>query len=120
ASQFMTAVKRTRLDRNRRHQAMPLVGHAGSPLRVGLVGILHRGGLAGDEGVLAVVHGAGIRVGEAQISSVRHAPVDGERGSVVEARSRALKFVNRSQLRDGTSERINAGWPGTVERAAEL
>ncbi len=95
-------------DRKCADEAVALVGHAGATLGVRVVGILHRGGRAGDQSILAIVDGVGISVGEAQIRAVGQAAVDGEGCAVVNAGRGALKFVNGAQLRDRSAERIDA------------
>ena len=103
-----------------RDQALALVGDAGSALGAGIIGILHGGGLAGDQGVLAIVDGVSIGVGEAKIGSAGDAAIDGESGSVVVAGGGALEFIDGAELGDRASERIDAGRQGAGERAGEL
>ena len=105
AEKFVAAMKRAGLGREGGDQAITLVGDAGSALGAGGVGILHGGGLSGDERVLAVVDGVGVGEGDAQVGSARDAAIDGERGSVVIAGRRALEFVDGAELRDGAAER---------------
>ena len=105
---FVPAMKRVRLGGKGRDQSLALICDAGSALGVGNVRILHRGGLPGHESVLAIVDGVSIGVGQSQIRSARDAAIDRERRSVVIARSRALEFVDRAQLRDRPSQRIDA------------
>src|ERR1022692_113092 len=114
AEEFMFAVERTRFYREGGYEAMALVGDAGAALTVGIIGILHGGWRAGDEGVLAVVDGMGVGIGEPEIGAVRHAAVDGEGCAVVDAGGGALKFVDRTELGDGPPEWIDAGreWAG--------
>src|SRR5216684_3790447 len=113
-------MEEARLGGESRDPAMPLVGDTGASLSAGKIGILHRSGLTGNQGVLSVVDGMGIGVGQAQVNSASHAAIHGERGPVVETGGRALEFVNGSELGDGPSQGIDAGWKGTVECVAEL
>ncbi len=109
AEEFVFAVEGPRLHRERGDEAVALVSDAGATLGVGIVGILHGRGFAGDQRVLAVVDGVGVGVGEAEIGAAGHAAVDGESCAVVDAGGGALKFVDRAQLGDGASQRIDAG-----------
>ena len=101
-------------------QAVALVGDAGSALGAGDVGILHGGGLSGDQGVLTIVNGVGVGEGDAQVGAAGHAAIDRERGSVVITGRRALEFVDGSELRDGPSERIDARRKWAGQRLGEL
>jgi hypothetical protein len=78
AEEWVFAVEGTRLEGEGGDEAVALVGDARSALAVGVVGILDGGGFAGDQGVLAVVNGVGVGVGETEISAARHAAVDGK------------------------------------------
>jgi len=109
-------VEGTRLGGESGDEAVALVGDAGAAFGIGLVGVLHRGRFAGDEGVLAIVDGVGVGVGEAEIGSTGHAAVDGESCAVVNAGGGALKFVDGAELGDGASERIDAGRERTGQR----
>jgi hypothetical protein len=64
---FVGAMEEARLGRKPGDQAMALVGHAGTALGGGEIGILHCGRLTGNQGVLSVVDGMGIGVGKAQV-----------------------------------------------------
>jgi len=103
AEEYVLAVEGTRFDGKSGHEALALVGDAGSALTIGVVGILHRGGRAGDEGVLTVVDGAGVGVGETEICAARHPAVHGEGCAVVDAASGALEFIDSAELGDGPS-----------------
>lgn len=98
-------------------KAMALVGGAGATFAGGVVGVLNGGGLAGYEGVLAVVDGVSEGVGETDIGSPSYAAIDGERGAVVDAGGGALEFVDGAELRDGSAQRINARREGAVEHS---
>src|SRR5215475_13256567 len=106
-------MKRTRFGRKCNYQTIALIGNAGATLGGGIVRILHRCGLASYERVLAIVKGAGVCVGQAEVSSARNAPVEGECRSVVVARGCTLEFINRPELRDRAAQRIDARRPGT-------
>src|SRR5579872_580206 len=99
---------------------MALIRDTRSALAVRIIRILHSGWLSCDQRVLAVIDGASIRVRYAGVRTVRHTAVDRERSAAIVARSCALKFVDRTELRDRTPEGIDAGRPGTVECAGEL
>jgi len=120
AKEFMFAVEGTRFHRERGDEAVALVGDAGSALAIGVVGILYCGGRASDECVLAVVDGMSISVGESKIGAVGHTAVDGQGGSVVNAGSGALKFIDRAELRDRSDERIDAGRERAGQRLRPL
>src|SRR5271170_725907 len=120
AEERLSAMKGARLDRESSDEPTALVGDAGPTFGVGLVGILHGGGFAGDERVLAVVDRAGVSEGEAQISAASHAAVDGDSRAVIHAGGRALKFVDRAELRDGPAQGIDAGWERAGLRLREL
>ena len=76
--------------------------------------------MTGDQGILAIVDGLSVGVGEAQVGSAGNAASDGEGGSLVIARSGALKLVDGAELRDGPAKRIDARRPRTGERAGKL
>src|SRR4030088_422957 len=117
---FVAAVEEARFGGDTADPTVPLVGHTGTPLGAGEIGILHRSWLAGNQGVLSIVDGVGIGVGKAQVDSTSHPAIHRDGGSVVKAGGCALEFINRSELSDGASKRINAGREGTVEGAAKL
>lgn len=109
AEEFVSPVKGTRLGGESGDEAVALVGDAGAALGIGLVGILKGGGFAGDEGVLTIVDGMGVGVGEAEIGSAGHAAVDRNSCAVVEAGGGALEFIDFAELGDGAAEWIDAG-----------
>jgi hypothetical protein len=109
AEEFVPAVEETRLGREGSDEAAALVGDTRSALGVGCIGILDGSGLAGDEGILAIVDGTGIGVGEAEIGAAGHAAVDGKSCAVVDAGGGALEFVDGAELCDGSAEGIDAG-----------
>ena len=78
AKKFVLAVKGPRFHRKGGYEAVALIGNAGSALTIWVVGILHRGGLTGDQRILAVVDRVGVRVREPQIGTAGHPAVDGE------------------------------------------
>ena len=110
----MSAVERARLRRNSSDQALALVGRAGPALGAGIIGILNRGGLSCDQGVLPVIDGMGIGIGKTQVASASYAAIDGEGCAVVVAAGGALEFVDGAELRDRSSERINTRRPRAV------
>ena len=120
AEEFVSAMEGTRLGGEGGDEAAALVGDARSSLGVGCIGILHCGRLAGDEGVLTIIDGAGIGVSEAEISATGHAAVDGKSCPVVDAGGGALEFVDGAELRDGATKRIDAGWKWTGQRSRVL
>ena len=83
AEEFLSAMKGAGLEGEGGDEAAALVGNAGTAFGIRLVGILDGGGRAGDEGVLTVVDGARVGVGEAEISTAGHAAVDGDGCAVV-------------------------------------
>ena len=76
--------------------------------------------MTGDQGILAIVDGLSVGVGEPQIGSAGDATCNGDCRSLVIARSGALKFVDGAEFCDGSAERIDARWPGTGQRAGKL
>lgn len=84
------------------------------------VGVLQSGRLSRHEGILAVVDGVSIAVGEAPIRSASDAAIDRECGPVVIARGGALEFVDGSELRDRACKGFNARRPRTGQRSREL
>jgi uncharacterized membrane protein len=69
AEKFLATMKRVRLGGDGGDQALALVGDAGATLGAWVIGIFDRGGLAGDESVLAIVDGA--RVGRRGARKIR-------------------------------------------------
>src|ERR1700739_2214004 len=98
-----------RLDGNGCYEALALIGRAGSALGAGVIGILNRGRLTSDQGILAVINGLGISISKAQVTSARDPAIDGKGCAVVVAGRGALEFVDGSELRDRPSERVDAG-----------
>src|ERR1700692_336026 len=99
---------------------MTLVSYAEAFFGGGVIGILHQGGLPSDQSVLPVVDGFGKSVGEAEVESAGHLAMNGKRHSVINARCRALKYVDSAQLWNRASERINARRIRASERRSHL
>ena len=115
---LMIAMKRFGRQHEREHKALPLIGNAGALLRIRRVGILHRRGTSRDQRVLSVIDGVRESVGQHEVDSAGHAAANGESGAVIDARGRALENIDRSQLRDGPRQRIDAGRKWTGQRSA--
>ena len=120
AEQFVAAMKRVRCSGECCDETLALVSYAGSALGAGHVRILDGGRLPGDESILAVIDGMSVGVRESKVRAASYSPVQGERSSVVIAGGGALEFVDGAELRDGTSERIDAGREGAGQGAREL
>src|SRR5215470_13805493 len=91
---------------------MTLIGSARAALGRGGVTVLHGGGAASDECILTIVVGTREGVGHAEVEAVRHAAVQRDSKPVIDAGGCAVEFVDRAELRDRPSERVNAGWKG--------
>src|ERR1700751_5985253 len=111
---FMAAVEEARLSGDSHHESVALVRDTGTALGARNIGILDRRRLAGDESVLAVLDGAGVGVGEAEVGSARDPAVYGEGCSVVVARCGTLKFIDATQLGDRAAQGIDARRPWAI------
>src|SRR5262249_34831018 len=82
AEAFMSAMEDMFLGGESGDETVALVGDAGATLGVGLIRILDGGRLSGDEGVLAVVDGVSVGVGEAEVDAAGHAAIQRNRRAV--------------------------------------
>ena len=99
---------------------MALVGGAVCSLAIRSIRVLHSSRPAGDQCILAIVHGVGICVSKAEIEAMIHLPTDGDRRSVVDARRLAFEDINGTELWDRPHKRVNTRWKGAGEGGRKL
>jgi hypothetical protein len=79
-----------------KRETVTLIRDTRATLGTGGVRILHCDRTAGDERILTVVGCMGKRVCKPEAKAVRHTAAHGESRSVIDARRRALKLVDRT------------------------
>src|SRR5581483_6745718 len=100
AKEWLPARESARFEDDGRDGAMALVDAAGTALGLGSVGILHRCGAAGGDGVLPVVDGFRPGIGSTELQSLAQVTIERDSRAVVDAGGGCLVNVNGSELRD--------------------
>src|SRR4029077_3371871 len=104
----------------RQHETMALVGHTRSALGSGGVGVLHGDRTAGDQRILAVIDRVREGVSQTEVETAGHAAANRNSGTVIDAGSRTVEFIDGTKARDGSCQRVDTGWVRTSHRASHL